>query len=366
MRLCIIKLQFDYGRGFNKCCLELTTWIVLTLRLPLPYFVYTFFLQYHQIQEQFRGKSIMCAIDRLETLKGIPLKLLGFERFLQRRPDWVGKVVLIQIGISAFERGDDYLKTKAVVIEMAESINRRWPGSVQFQECVESEMRLHQRLAILRAADIALITPVRDGLNQIPLEFSFCHRDATTPQGMSDGRKRGICIISDFASSSRIMRGSIHVNPWKIAEMANAFDMALNMSNEERLRRVNISSEYVVRVTAQRWALAVLLDLKGVQKNEDVAQYSGAGLGLNYRLLGMDKGFVSLDTNMVAKSYKNARARLILLDYGGTILHNDNVSVDLIIRFIGAIINIVLRFICLTILNFLRQNRLIIFSDSKW
>lgn len=284
------------------------------------------FEKYHQIQEQFRGKSIMCAIDRLETLKGIPLKLLGFERFLQRRPDWVGKVVLIQIGISAFERGDDYLKTKAVVIEMAESINRRWPGSVQFQECVESEMRLHQRLAILRAADIALITPVRDGLNQIPLEFSFCHRDATTPQGMSDGRKRGICIISDFASSSRIMRGSIHVNPWKIAEMANAFDMALNMSNEERLRRVNISSEYVVRVTAQRWALAVLLDLKGVQKNEDVAQYSGAGLGLNYRLLGMDKGFVSLDTNMVAKSYKNARARLILLDYGGTILHNDNID----------------------------------------
>eukprot|EP00814_Leptocylindrus_danicus_P019031 CAMPEP_0116008752 /NCGR_PEP_ID=MMETSP0321-20121206/3038_1 /TAXON_ID=163516 /ORGANISM="Leptocylindrus danicus var. danicus, Strain B650" /LENGTH=1250 /DNA_ID=CAMNT_0003477611 /DNA_START=189 /DNA_END=3941 /DNA_ORIENTATION=- len=284
------------------------------------------FERYHQIQEQFRGKSIMCAIDRLETLKGIPLKLLGFERFLQRRPEWVGKVVLIQIGISAFERGDDYVKTKAVVIEMADSINRRWPGSVQFQECVESEMRLQQRLAILRAADIALITPVRDGLNQIPLEFSFCHRDATTPQGMSDGRKRGICIISDFASSSRIMRGSIHVNPWKIAEMANAFDMALNMTIEERLRRVNISSEYVVRVTAQRWAHAVLLDLKGVQKNEDVAQYSGAGLGLNYRLLGMDKGFVSLDTNRVAKSYKNARARLILLDYGGTILHNDNID----------------------------------------
>ena len=284
------------------------------------------FEKYHAIQDQFRGKCIMAAIDRLETLKGIPLKLLAIERFLQRRPEWVGKLVLIQIGISAYERGDDYTHTKATVLEMAASINSRWPGTIQFQECAESEMRLQQRLAILRAADICLAVPVRDGLNQIPLEFSFCHRDAFKKTGFTDGRKRGICILSEFASCSRIMRGALQVNPWKIAELAYAMDNALNMSNEERLRRIKISSEYVTRVTSQRWALAVLLDLKGIQKNEDIAQYAGAGLGLNFRLLGMDKDFVSLDTNRVAKSYKNSRSRLILLDYGGTILHNDNVS----------------------------------------
>lgn len=284
------------------------------------------FEKFHSIQNQFRGKTIMCAIDRLETLKGIPLKLLAIERFLQRRPEWVGKIVLIQIGISAFERGDDYSKTKEIVLEMTSSINKRWPGTIYFQECAESEMRLQQRLAILRASDICLVLPLRDGLNQIPLEFSFCHRDAATEEGYHDGRKRGICIISEFASSSRIMRGSLQVNPWKIAELANAFDNALNMSNEERLRRVRISAEYVSRVTSQRWALAVLLDLKGVQKNQEITQYAGAGLGLGFRLLGMDKDFVSLDTNRVAKAYKNSRCRLILLDYGGTILHNDNVS----------------------------------------
>mmetsp|Transcript_42408 Transcript_42408/g.128660 ORF Transcript_42408/g.128660 Transcript_42408/m.128660 type:complete len:108 (+) Transcript_42408:2443-2766(+) len=98
------------------------------------------------------------------------------------------------------------------------------------------------------------------------------------------------------------------------------------MSEDERMRRISCASEFVTRVTTQRWALAVMLDLKGVHKNADIGRYSGAGLGLGYRLLGMDTGFVSLDINSVAKAYKKAHSRLILLDYGGTILSNDNVS----------------------------------------
>ncbi len=122
------------------------------------------------------------------------------------------------------------------------------------------------------------------------------------------------------------MRGALHVNPWKISEIATAFYQALTMSEDERIRRVSIASEFVTRVTTQRWALAVMLDLKGVQKNEDAGRYAGAGLGLGFRLLGMDSGFNSLDANSVARAYRNAKSRLILLDYGGTILANDNVS----------------------------------------
>ena len=121
------------------------------------------------IRNRFYGKTVFCAIDRMESLKGIPLKLLGLERFLRRCPEWVGKLVLIQIGISAFERGDDYVKTKTEVTEIVNKINQTWPGTIQFQECAESEMRLQQRMALLRAADVVLVTPVRDGLNLIPL-----------------------------------------------------------------------------------------------------------------------------------------------------------------------------------------------------
>lgn len=156
-------------------------------------------------------------------------------------------------------------------------------------------------------------------------EFTIAHLDALR-EGGNDGRKRGLCILSEFSSCTRVMRGALHVNPWKISEIATAFYQALTMTEDERMRRVSIASEFVTRVTTQRWALAVMLDLKGVQKNED-GRYAGAGLGLGFRLLGMDSGFDSLDANSVARAYRNAKARLILLDYGGTILANDNVSI---------------------------------------
>lgn len=125
--------------------------------------------QANSIRNQFQGKVVLCAIDRLESLKGIPLKLLGLERFLTRCPEWVGKIVLIQVGISAFERGDDFIKTKREVVELVNRLNATWPGTVHFQECAESEMRLQQRMALLRAADIVLVMPIRDGLNLLPL-----------------------------------------------------------------------------------------------------------------------------------------------------------------------------------------------------
>ena len=286
------------------------------------------------IRNRFQGKHIMCAIDRLESLKGIPLKLLALERFLKRCPEWVGKIVLVQVGISAFERGDDYHRTKKEVLQLVQNINNAWPGTVQFQECRETEMKLHQRIALLRAADLVVVTSIRDGLNLLPLEYTIAHQDALSEIGRRDGRKRGLCILSEFASCTRVMRGALHINPWKISEIATAFHVALNMSEDERFRRISIASEFVTRVTTQRWALAVMLDLKGVQKNVNPVQVSGAGLGLGYRILGMHTGFKSLDANAVAKAYRNSRARLILVDYGGTIVSNDNVS-DCAVRLVG-------------------------------
>lgn len=95
--------------------------------------------------------------------------MLGIERFLLRCPEWIGKIVLIQVGISAFERGDDYVKTRNEIKEIVSKINKKWPGTVQFEECTEEKMRLQQRMALLRAADVCMVTSIRDGLNLIPL-----------------------------------------------------------------------------------------------------------------------------------------------------------------------------------------------------
>ena len=280
------------------------------------------------IRARHPGKTIFCSIDRLESLKGIPLKFLAMERFLKRCPEWIGRIVLIQVGITAWERGDDYIKTREEVAEQVLRINATWPGTIQFQETPEWRMRLQQRMALMRASDVVLVTPIRDGLNLIPLEFTVAHQDALNPAvRQTDGnRPRGLVILSEFASCTRVMRGALHVNPWKISEIAQAFQQALVMTDEERLKRVTCASEFVTRVTTQRWALAVMLDLKGVHKSVNPVQYSGAGLGLGFRLLGMDVGYESLNFKAVAKAYKMAKQRLILFDYGGTITSNENLD----------------------------------------
>jgi len=278
----------------------------------------------NMIRQKHPGKTIFCSIDRLESLKGIPLKFLAMERFLKRCPEWVGKIVLIQVGITAWERGDDYIKTRNEVVEQVRRINAIWPGTIQFQEAPDWKMRLQQRMAIMKASDVMLVTPIRDGLNLIPLEFTIAHQDA--PDRNGDPRRRGLVILSEFASCTRVMRGALHVNPWKISEIAQAFQQALTMSDEERKRRITCAKEFVTRVTTQRWALAVMLDLKGVHKSVNPVQYSGAGLGLGFRLLGMDVGFESLDFKAVAKAYKMSTNRLILFDYGGTITSNENLD----------------------------------------
>ena len=87
----------------------------------------------------------------MESLKGIPLKMLGLERFLLHCPQYAGKVVLIQVGISAFERGDDYFKTKHEVLGLAANINKLWPGTVHF--CTLSEWQHH---TCMHASGIAM------------------------------------------------------------------------------------------------------------------------------------------------------------------------------------------------------------------
>eukprot|EP00957_Ditylum_brightwellii_P087997 6701796-Ditylum_brightwellii.AAC.1 len=86
--------------------------------------------------------------------------MLGIKCFLHLCPKFVGKIVLIQVGISAFQFGDDYTKTKAEVLQTVANINTRWLGTVQFKDCQEKEMRLQQALALLSAADVIMITPI--------------------------------------------------------------------------------------------------------------------------------------------------------------------------------------------------------------
>lgn len=191
---------------------------------------------------RFPNKIVVVGIDRLERLKGIPLKLMAISQFLDENPQWRGKLVFALCGVTAGERGRDYKQTLHDVKILVNSLNAEYAGSdpndklVYFEERHEKDIRLLHRLSFFAAADILLITATRDGLNRYPMEFTLakkrigelsanpdsflnsCLRDRLPGAGLPG---QGIVIISEFVSSARVMRGALTVNPWRTDEVNN-------------------------------------------------------------------------------------------------------------------------------------------------
>jgi trehalose 6-phosphate synthase/phosphatase len=117
-------------------------------------------------RQKFSGKIVVSGIDRLERLKGIPLKLIAISKFFEEYPQWRNKIVFAIIGISANERGIDYRQTQHDLKIMVSDINSKFGGGpndpvVYFEEFHERNMRLPDRLPFFAATDILLTSAAR-------------------------------------------------------------------------------------------------------------------------------------------------------------------------------------------------------------
>lgn len=293
----------------------------------------------------FAGKIVIAGIDRLERIKGIPLKLCAIELFAERCPEWREKVVFAIIGISAEERHTDYRDTQKEVRSLIQRINLKFPGLVAFEERRERDMGLKERIEFFAAADILLVIPPRDGLNRMPIEFTLARhrlgyilggppapstRQRTMTEGSINGAapntskdSEGLVIISEFVSAARVMRGAITVNPWRFDDVVDALKRALTMDASERTLRMRKNVEFSSRLTTLHWAYHVLQDLKKIDKTDE-SRSTMIGLGSTYRYVGIKSSLHSLDFGEVAKFYKSSASRLILLDWGGTLVAEDD------------------------------------------
>mmetsp|Transcript_27530 Transcript_27530/g.64255 ORF Transcript_27530/g.64255 Transcript_27530/m.64255 type:complete len:1210 (+) Transcript_27530:256-3885(+) len=280
----------------------------------------------NDLMRKTKDKTVFAGIDRMERLKGVPLKLLAFERFLEKNPTRAGNVVLYQISLAVRERGDDYSTTSAQVQALVNRINNKFGVNgepvVIFDEVEETHLQLKHRLALLSVADVLLVTTVRDGLNRWPFEFVLAQA-AMGGEGSEYLIKPpvpGVMVLSEFTSCTRVLQGALHINPWCIDEVAEALEDCMTMHPEERQKRLDMDLEYVTVNTTAAWCRQCLQDLKGVKKDSNHLKYVHHGFGLGQRVSAMDAGFHALDAGDVVKHFRNAATRrLILLDYGGTI-----------------------------------------------
>ena len=264
------------------------------------------------------GKAVMVGIDEMERLKGLSLKLLAYEQLLRTRPEFSGRVALVQVAVKARNftpaAEPEFEDVRNEVLEVVERIRDAYPGAIDFIEL--PTISLAQRMQLWALAEVAVCTPLREGVSTFPLEAVYARREGPP----------GAVLLSEFSSCARVLTGALRVNPWNTAETTNAFERALTMSTAELLARRERDMQFLQQTTATAWAERFFVDLLSVSQRaaeEDTA----IGFGLaGFRRIGWGATFRALDTTEVLAAYRRARRRAIFLDWGGTLVPIENNS----------------------------------------
>jgi trehalose 6-phosphate synthase/phosphatase len=239
--------------------------------------------------------KIVLSIDRLDYTKGIVNRLEGYELFLEKNPQWHKKVTLVMIVVPSRIGVEHYQQIKKQIDELVGKINGKF-GSVEWTPIIYQYkfISFEPLVAMYSASDVALITPLRDGMNLIAKEYVASRADAT-----------GVLIISEMAGASKELTEAIVINPNSVEEIAAALKTALEMPAEEQIRRKLIMQDRLRRYDVIRWANDFLDQLTSVVERQKK---------LHCRLLGQT------DKNQLISDFTQARRRLLLLDYDGTLV----------------------------------------------
>lgn len=248
-----------------------------------------------ELKERFAGRKVMLGVDRLDMIKGIPQKILAFEKFLEENTYWRDKVVLLQIAVPTRTDVPEYQKLTSQVHEIVGRINGRF-GSLTAVPIhhLDRSLDFNQLVALYAVTDIALVTSLRDGMNLVSYEFVAC-QDA----------KKGVLILSEFAGAAQSLgAGAILVNPWNITEVASSIGQALNMLPDEREKRHKHNFEHVTKHTAQEWAEMFVSEL-----NDTVVEAQ----------LRTREVPPQLPVREATKCYLQSRNRLLILGFNATL-----------------------------------------------
>lgn len=247
------------------------------------------------IQKKYEGKMLIVARDKLDNVHGVRQKLLAFELFLNKNPEWAGKVVLIQVALSTAEQSE-LLTTVSDICNRIDNVH----SSLVSQPLVllKQDIDFSQYLALLTVADVLMISALRDGMNLQAHDFIFCQ------DGTGGSKKHGPLILSEFTGSAALFHDHIAINPWDYQGQANAIKKALEMGAAEKERRWRKLHAAVMSQTGGRWA-------------EELGKALAKVHGEHHQQASTS--VPRLSTTQISEKYRASEFRVILLDYEGTL-----------------------------------------------
>jgi trehalose 6-phosphate synthase/phosphatase len=247
------------------------------------------------MRETYGKHKLILSVDRLDYSKGIVHRLRGFVQFLENHPEYREKVSLAMIVVPSRDSVDRYALLKTKIDETIGTINGKfstinWTPVYYFYHGFPFE----ELVALYHMADIALVTPLRDGMNLVAKEYLAAKRE-----------KSGVLILSEMAGAAIELNDALIINPNNIEEIENAIFTALEMPEEEQMRRLKKMQQSISRKSVNKWAKDFVIELKAISlRNEN---------------LNIER--IDYQTKLkIQAEYRTTQKRLFILDYDGTLV----------------------------------------------
>lgn len=249
-----------------------------------------------KISEKYAGKRIIVARDKLDSISGVRHKLLSYELFLNKHPEWREKVVLIQVASSSREEAELMATVSDIVTRIASVHSTLAHQPLVF---LKQDIPFSQYLALLSIADILIVGSLRDGMNMTAHDYVICQ------DGQFCDKKYGSLILSEFTGSAALFGDAVlSINPWAYQEQCSAIKAALEMSDAEKKKRWSRLYEIVLSNTGATWAKNLAESLN--QVHEEHAAHDTTSIP-------------RLSLPQVTTAYKDTERRVFILDYEGTL-----------------------------------------------
>jgi trehalose 6-phosphate synthase/phosphatase len=240
------------------------------------------------------GKLIL-SIDRLDYTKGVVNRIEAFDLFLTKYPEYLEKVRLLMLTVPSRSDVPEYAKLKKETDELVGRINGKY-ATVNWTPIwyYYRAMSFDDLIDLYMTSDIAMITPVRDGMNLVAKEFI-----ASRVSG------DGVLILSEMAGASKELFEAILINPFDKNAMADALLKAITMPVEEQKQRNIGMQKRLSRYTVDYWAKDFMKALQSKNEIKEEIQIPKIHNGTQQKLV---------------QAFAKAKNKMIFLDYDGTLV----------------------------------------------
>jgi trehalose 6-phosphate synthase/phosphatase len=251
-------------------------------------------IQKKQVLENFADKKIIFSVDRLDYTKGITHRMVGFERFLEKYPEWREKVVFVLIIVPSRQFISKYSDRKKLIEELVGRINGSY-STLQWQPIIyrSNHLDFNELCALYQAADVGLITPLRDGMNLVAKEYIASCID------------KGVLVLSELTGAASELGEALLVNPMDVDEVGSAINEALTMPEDVQRHKLARMQKRLATYDVLSWVndfIHQLGEVKIHQKENSIKKLS------------------SQDIKTLNTEFTKATKRLLFLDYDGTLV----------------------------------------------